>query len=145
MINHSRVPYFHPGLLSFATSDLIARMIGLMIKKYCRQSKTDWKRLFANPIKFEEKSWKVLKLTWNAKMNGISIFPFSLGFGPSINFLSTWRDLLPFNTTSVIVLTKLGIQAVPFGRTYDKITQILTNYEGDEIDNVYIKRAPENI
>lgn len=63
------------------------------------------------------------KLTWNANMTGISIFPLSFGFGPSINFLSTKIPLLPFSTTSVIVLTKLGIQAVPFGRICDQKNQ----------------------
>lgn len=69
----------------------------------------------------EKQNYRNLKFqmhTWRAKIRGISTFPLWLGFGPSINFLSTKIDLLPFDTTLVIVSTKWGIQAVPFGRTY---------------------------
>lgn len=59
---------------------------------------------------------KVQNLTWNAAIKGINHFPFSFGFGPSINFLSTKILLLPFETTSVMVFIKLGIQATPLGR-----------------------------
>lgn len=56
------------------------------------------------------------KLTSNAKIKGMNNFPLWFGFGPSINFLSTKIPLLPLETTSIIVFTMLGIQAVPLGR-----------------------------
>lgn len=59
------------------------------------------------------------KLTWNAKMIGIYIFPLSFAFGPSINFWSTRMPLFPFKVTSVMVLTKFGIQGVPVGRIWN--------------------------
>lgn len=62
---------------------------------------------------------QVQKLTWNAKIKGMNNLPLSFGFSPSINFLSTKIPLLPLETTSVIVFTKLGIQAIPLGRICD--------------------------
>lgn len=57
-----------------------------------------------------------MRLTWNARMRGMKIFPLLLGSGPSINFWSTVTDLPPWVITSVIVFTKSGIHAVPLGR-----------------------------
>lgn len=65
---------------------------------------------------------KVQKFTWSTKIKGIKNFLLALGFGPSINFWSTKMDLLPPKMTSVIVWTTCGIQAVPFGRTYNQRT-----------------------
>ena len=81
-----------------------------------------WKQEIINPsvnIQYKEKTRepKCKILTCNTKMTGIHNFPVWLGFGPSINFLSTWIDSLPFNATSVIVWTNWGIHVVPFGRT----------------------------
>jgi hypothetical protein len=48
-----------------------------------------------------------------------------LGFGPSINFWSTWMDLLPFETTIVISFIRFGIHGVPSGRIWTQLYEIL--------------------
>ena len=60
--------------------------------------------------------YHVGKLTCTARMRGMYFFQRLLGFGPSINFWSTWMDLLPFETTIVISFIKFGIHGVPSGR-----------------------------
>lgn len=70
-------------------------------------------------------------------MIGISNFPLWFGLGPSISFLSTKIPLLPFPTTSATVLTRLGIQAVPFGTICDpKKTSIVVKIYENKIITV---------
>ena len=116
----------HAGLTSVEISWLIPCWIRLMTTKNCRlkwQTRINdtW---YTSSVKwrngYKQQPWMYRRLTWNAKMKGISNFPLWFGFGPSINFLSTKIPSLPFEATSTIVLTRLGIQAVPFGRICDQ-------------------------